>query len=205
MREFAAVLGALAVCSVGASAHAGAIVNTGAPTAPFAVDWGLGDGIAARFQVANATSISEIQGFFSGVDSARTYTIALYGDGADKPGAQLFSTEATATANLDWNGKSGLGWAVTPGFYWAAFEVRAGQTFFTAGMPSAPPSPLVDEAFNRSGAYFAFDGLDVGVRIFDTSNGGGPPVPEPSTWALMIGGFGLAGAALRRRRAVVAL
>jgi hypothetical protein len=27
-------------------------------------------------------------------------------------------------------------------------------------------------------------------------------VPEPSTWALMIGGFGLAGAALRRRRAL---
>ena len=31
-------------------------------------------------------------------------------------------------------------------------------------------------------------------------SGGG--VPEPMTWALMIGGFGLAGAALRRRRAV---
>ena len=29
-------------------------------------------------------------------------------------------------------------------------------------------------------------------------------VPEPATWGLMIGGFGLAGAALRRRRAVAA-
>jgi hypothetical protein len=30
-------------------------------------------------------------------------------------------------------------------------------------------------------------------------------VPEPATWALMLGGFGLAGAALRRRRARAAL
>ena len=31
---------------------------------------------------------------------------------------------------------------------------------------------------------------------------GGAAVPEPASWALMIGGFGMAGAALRRRRAV---
>jgi hypothetical protein len=38
------------------------------------------------------------------------------------------------------------------------------------------------------------------VSLTDTIAGG---VPEPASWALMIGGFGLAGAALRRRQAVV--
>lgn len=37
-----------------------------------------------------------------------------------------------------------------------------------------------------------------------TSEPGGPGVPEPGVWALMIAGFGLAGTALRRRRARLA-
>ena len=41
-----------------------------------------------------------------------------------------------------------------------------------------------------------------GVR-FLTSFDAGAGVPEPSTWTFMIGGFGLAGAALRRRRVVI--
>jgi len=35
-------------------------------------------------------------------------------------------------------------------------------------------------------------------------SGASVPVPEPASWALMLGGFGLAGAALRRRRSVAA-
>ncbi len=43
-------------------------------------------------------------------------------------------------------------------------------------------------------------GLDLS-RPSPSAPGGSGPIPEPGTWALMIGGFGLAGAALRRRRA----
>jgi hypothetical protein len=45
-----------------------------------------------------------------------------------------------------------------------------------------------------------YDAISIGSR----SVVGPPPVPEPASWALMIGGFGLAGAALRRRRAAPA-
>lgn len=41
-----------------------------------------------------------------------------------------------------------------------------------------------------------------GETFFSTTISGA--VPEPASWALMIGGFGLAGAVLRRRRAAVA-
>ena len=57
-----------------------------------------------------------------------------------------------------------------------------------------------------SGTNLAFDRLtftfDVGGTSanFDNFVGGVDAVPEPSTWALLIAGFGLAGATLRRRR-----
>lgn len=51
---------------------------------------------------------------------------------------------------------------------------------------------------------FGSNGYDVGYldNVIVQSTPGG--VPEPSAWALMIAGFGLAGSALRRRQAVVA-
>ncbi|ODT86541.1 PEPxxWA-CTERM sorting domain-containing protein [Phenylobacterium sp. SCN 70-31] len=43
------------------------------------------------------------------------------------------------------------------------------------------------------GRELAFDSLEITSRVV------GAGVPEPATWALMIAGFGLAGASLRRR------
>lgn len=45
-------------------------------------------------------------------------------------------------------------------------------------------------------------GLDNVMLTYDGVRGGA--VPEPSTWAMMIAGFGLAGATLRRRRTAIA-
>ncbi|HEY0438417.1 MAG TPA: PEPxxWA-CTERM sorting domain-containing protein, partial [Phenylobacterium sp.] len=42
-------------------------------------------------------------------------------------------------------------------------------------------------------------GLGYDNLLSDIPSTGGGGVPEPSVWALMLGGFGLAGAMLRRR------
>ena len=55
-------------------------------------------------------------------------------------------------------------------------------------------------------AVFRGDGNNLGLDdiVFDlVSLPGGGGVPEPTTWAMMIAGFGLAGAAARRRKALV--
>jgi len=52
-----------------------------------------------------------------------------------------------------------------------------------------------------NGALAADDALGIDDFIFTPTLA---PVPEPATWAMMICGFGLAGATLRRRRAALA-
>jgi hypothetical protein len=62
----------------------------------------------------------------------------------------------------------------------------------------------IDSVTANSVQFHYRDGaIHPGVNVIGQFNGGGA-VPEPATWALMIGGFGLAGVALRRRSAVAA-
>lgn len=76
-----------------------------------------------------------------------------------------------------------------------------------------PGSSDIIEADVRNGR-FGGRGALIGTLTWDIDSGGvirltpaevGVQVPEPATWALMISGFGMAGAMLRRRRVAMAL
>jgi len=79
-----------------------------------------------------------------------------------------------------------------------------------AGCPaySAPMCPLAPGGLGGTGVMSVVFTGQAGKIVFDDLTFGAgndplppPGVPEPGTWALMLAGFGLAGSALRRRRA----
>ena len=166
---------------VSLSTQAITIVDTGTPAG--AVN-GFGNpaGLAGEFTIANAFTVTDIQGYLGG-GIAGNLTIALYSDGGDIPGTELFSTSlALGVVDADWRGASSLNWTLASGTYWVAFESRAGSTFF-GRMPNAVPSPLVNEARFTQGAWNPNDDLNIGVRILGTATTAS--VPEGgSTFAL---------------------
>jgi hypothetical protein len=75
-----------------------------------------------------------------------------------------------------WNGSQGNG----------SFVLDFGNT--------TPDSILLSDFFDR---YQSIEGVTAGTSGTGT---GGPGVPEPGTWAMMLLGFGVAGMAIRRNR-----
>ena len=100
----------------------------------------------------------------------------------------------TSPAQLNFSiNMNGIGMTFTAG------TVASGwQQFYTtwnSGSASAANIALVNQNTAFSGNDFALDDI-----VLDTIQPGGTSVvPEPATWAMMIMGFGAAGAALRRR------
>jgi hypothetical protein len=113
-------------------------------------------------------------------------------------------------------------------FYWGSIDLynkvdvlgAGGATIFTISGGMLPPSngnqalPATNRRINFiAGANEVITGLkftSTGVAFeFDTfaaelaGGGTGNAVPEPSSWAMLIAGFGLVGAARRRRNIVV--
>lgn len=83
-----------------------------------------------------------------------------------------------------------------------AFYIPRGFFFCQDFPPPGRQGLLCGDFFFNSVVYldYEFSGPVPDIAIRST---GGGTVPEPASWALMVAGFGLTGAALRRRQAAV--
>ena len=151
-----------------------------------------GQWLAGEFSTSQANTITGVQGWIGG--GSGTATVAIYSDGGNVPGSELYSAGFTVdTINNAWYGASGLSWALGAGTYWAAFEVRAGDTL-NGWMIGDAPSPLANYSFTSGGVWNYVSGVNVGVRV----------IPEPDTWFMLLAGLGMVGFAVRNRAKTMA-
>lgn len=135
-----------------------------------------------------------------------TVTAAIYSDGGVIPNVfneiyrETFSTVANPFPHADWYGIFDINLALEPGQYWAAFEVRPGDTY-RGRMPlhqthdhTPGHASFYDGRWRQGrGSYPAWR-----IAAEALATGASPAVPEPTTMALM--GLGLAGAGFLRRK-----
>ena len=120
---------------------------------------------------------------------------------------QSVSTPGSSNSHV-----ANVNWALTSGqTYWLLQTVLSNTRFtgFFQPLPSNADITIVySGAFANSIAGVVANSNNIGANdywtAFNDITTGGAAVPEPATWALMIGGFGMAGATLRRRRAAIA-
>lgn len=129
-----------------------------------------------------------------------------YQDQLDAPTGVWTSLSATLGSGIFWASNAALGptFASANGGQktlsaWIADNGSSSLTVF--GVSTGVGSGWDGGIFNGAVDHIAF-GFNGGPSVnFDFAVAG---VPEPASWALMIGGFGLVGAVARRRRAVAA-
>jgi hypothetical protein len=207
MRGFVfATLLAAAGFTTSSAANAAVLVDTGMPNNLVAGDiLGTTQRLAARFTLAHATTLTDVEGYFAGPAGWHS-TIAILADGVGQynssvpVGDALYDTAISSTdGGLGWVGGT-VSWALSAGTYWIVFGT--GDTDNAPdGMVEASASPLPGAYWipTETAGFIADNTLAFGVRISgDEAVSGG--VPEPASWALMAGGMGLIGSSLRRRR-----
>ena len=125
--------------------------------------------------------------------SAVTYLAGVAIDGSQfgNYGVVLVGGVAIDIFGIAAGGPDGLDLAFAPGATAQTYAVQNPVVY--TGLP-IDMTMYLDPTLRREG-YTAF---------FTATGDFQLGVPEPATWALMIGGFGLAGAALRRRRTAMA-
>ncbi|MBA2919554.1 PEPxxWA-CTERM sorting domain-containing protein [Sphingomonas sp. MAH-20] len=149
---------------------------------------------------STVTGVSFTGGYFNPptVGNITSFTLNFYADNAGQPGSSL------ATASIPGNGGESCVSTICTYSVAVNFAAAAGTQYWLSIVPDVAFPPQWGWATGSNGdgvAYQDFFGsrsrLTADLAFTLTGNAA---VPEPATWALMLGGFGLAGAALRRRR-----
>lgn len=104
-------------------------------------------------------------------------------------GTEFSVTYTSATNQLSFTYTPGAGDPVI--HYFAINQANYTYLYYDA-------APITSGTISLTGLYPNNPGWSH-ITFFDT---GAPAVPEPTTWAMLIGGFGMMGAALRRREKV---
>jgi hypothetical protein len=149
----------------------------------------------------------------AGMNCATGFTMSMgidFGHGVGSfnriDGYQHGTMVSPGNNNIYETGAQALASALTTPFYRApltnytdlnAYTLVASPISFTLAAAQSVNFFIIDNPYSDNRG-----GLSLRLTTPDLNVPGG--VPEPATWALMIGGFGLAGATLRRRRVAVA-
>lgn len=173
---------------------------------------------AASLLMATTSANAVTFTFESGVDgnaigaiSGATFTDGQYfgcGGGCPAPSNGLFGSSPNLFGNMTVTFAS-LQSSIS--FVNVSFSAVSAQAFdagnvLLASLVNTNNTSSATGALTLNGpgiSYVVFSGADAQYGIDDlTYTISGTAVPEPASWAMLIAGFGLTGAALRRRRSV---
>ncbi len=196
MTRSRAALLTVVVIATTSPATAAFVVDTGTPTGIVSPALSPSQSLAGYFTLGSNTIVSSVEGYIFAAPSSRGITINIHRDGIFPNDTEiLFTSTFTPSPSMsteDWKGISGVNWNLAAGSYWVSFATTGSNS-----MRSGVPSALARYASTSESAWRALDDFALGIRI-----GGRPTVaavPEPTTWAMIIAGFGMVGGALRNR------
>lgn len=174
---------------------------------------------AENFSLGTATNVVGAAVYLGGFGDISNYdgnfTYYVFADAAGSPGTVL----ATGSVSPTISDLGGLGWVGGGDIFQLSFDLNsafaaAANTTYWFGFHASSDFDRDDIYWVWSSGGLSPPGMESEDGTFDnwaTSDGGGEHafyltdasvggVPEPATWAMMLLGFGAAGAALRRAR-----